>query len=278
MSAFEKIPIEKVERYWDARPCNIRHSAKEIGSMEYFNEVEKRKYFVEPHIPLFADFPRWKGKKVLEIGCGIGTDTINFARNGAEVTAIDLSGKSLEIARQRAQVFGLSNNISFYQGNCEELDQIVPVKAYDLVYSFGVIHHTPNPERAIAQIGKYLRGIQGELRMMVYSKVSYKLFWIMKEENVWDMSRIDELVARNSEAETGCPVTYTYTFREVQEFLREFVILDLRKAHIFTWDIDAYKRYEYIKDTSWSGISDKQLTELERELGWHTLVRARLCS
>jgi 2-polyprenyl-3-methyl-5-hydroxy-6-metoxy-1,4-benzoquinol methylase len=276
MSVFEKVAIEKVELYWDARPCNIRHSAKPIGSREYFDDVEKRKYFVESHIPAFADFSRWKGKRVLEIGCGIGTDTINFARHGAKVTAIDLSGKSLEIARQRALVFGLSDMISFYQGNCEELDQIVPVEAYDLVYSFGVIHHTPNPGRAIEQIGKYLRGIQSELRMMVYSKASYKLFWIMKEENVWDMSRIDELIARNSEAETGCPVTYTYTFREVRELLRGFDILDLRKAHIFTWDIDAYKRYEYIKDTAWSGVSERQLTELEQELGWHTLVRARL--
>ena len=111
---------------------------------------------------------------------------------------------------------------------------------------------------------------------MVYSKVSYKLFWIMKEENVWDMSRIDELISRSSEAQTGCPVTYTYTFREVQDLLKGFDVLELHKAHIFTWDIDAYKRYEYKKDAAWAGISETQLEELERELGWHTLVRARL--
>src|SRR5215470_19130348 len=99
--------VEDVRRYWNARPCNIRHSQKPIGSREYFDEVEARKYFVEPHIPGFADFERWQGKRVLEIGCGIGTDTMNFARAGAEVTAVDLSEKSLEIARQRASVYGL---------------------------------------------------------------------------------------------------------------------------------------------------------------------------
>ena len=72
--------ITQVHDYWNARPCNIRHSTKPVGTREYFDEVEARKYLVESHIPGFADFQRWKGKKVLEIGCGIGTDTINFAR------------------------------------------------------------------------------------------------------------------------------------------------------------------------------------------------------
>lgn len=275
MSVFEQVPIQQVQNYWDARPCNLLHSPQPIGTREYFDEVERRKYFVEPHIHGFAEFSKWASKRVLEIGCGIGTDTINFARSGAEVTAIDLSGKSLEIAMQRAQVFGLRDHIRFYQGNCEKLDQIVPVEAYDLVYSFGVIHHTPHPDRAIEQIKKYLAA-DGELRLMVYSKVSYKLFWIMKEEGIWDMGRLDELIAKNSEAQTGCPVTYTYTFNEVQSLLHGFEILEICKAHIFTWDIDAYKRYEYKKDAAWAGVSDNQLAELERELGWHTLVRACL--
>src|SRR6201987_815639 len=93
--------IADVRKYWDDRPCNIRHSPKPVGSREYFDEVEARKYMVEPHIPGFAEFEKWRGKKVLEIGCGIGTDTLNFARHGARVTSVDLSEKSLELARQR---------------------------------------------------------------------------------------------------------------------------------------------------------------------------------
>jgi SAM-dependent methyltransferase len=274
MTGFTDVPIENVQRYWNARPCNIRHSSRPVGSREYFDEVEARKYFVEPHIPGFAEFPRWRGKRVLEIGCGIGTDTINFARAGAHVTAVDLSEESLKVARKRAEVFNLADRIRFVSGNSEELDRVVPVEPYDLVYSFGVFHHTPRPDRAIRCIRNYMT-VNSELRLMIYSKASYKLFWIMKEEGVWDMGRLDELIARNSEAQTGCPVTYTYTFNEARSLLSGFDILEMRKAHIFTWDVAAYKNYEYVKDAAWAGVSDEQLAELERELGWHLLIRAR---
>src|SRR3954469_19881138 len=118
---FETVPIDSVRTFWNARPCNIRHSQKPVGSKEYFDEVEARKYFVEPHIPAFADFARWRGKRVLEVGCGIGTDTINFARNGADVTVAELSDESMKVAQQRAEVFGLSDRIQFHSGNAEEL-------------------------------------------------------------------------------------------------------------------------------------------------------------
>ena len=138
---FEQVEIRRVQEYWNARPCNIRHSTKAVGSKEYFDEVEARKYMVEPHIPAFAEFERWRGRRVLEIGCGLGTDTINFARHGARVTAVDLSEKSLELARARAAVFGLQDQIQFYSANAEELSRSVPVEPYDLIYSFDVMSH-----------------------------------------------------------------------------------------------------------------------------------------
>jgi SAM-dependent methyltransferase len=264
-----------VRDYWNARPCNIRHSPQPVGSKEYFDEVTARKYFVESHIPQFAEFERWAGKRVLEIGCGIGTDTLSFAQNGARVTAVDLSEKSLEVARQRAEVFGQQDRIDFFHGNSEELTSFVPAARYDLVYSFGVIHHTPHPDRVLQQVQHYMDA-QSELRLMVYSKASYKLFQIMREEGVWDLSRLDELIARNSEAQTGCPVTYTYTYDEARALLQGYEILDMRKAHIFTWDVEAYKRYEYKKDPAWAQVGDEELQSLEKELGWHLLIRARL--
>lgn len=151
LQRFHDVPIEVVRGFWDSRPCNIRHSPKPVGTREYFEEVTARKYFVEPHIPRFAQFERWCGKRVLEIGCGIWTDTISFAQAAAQVTAVDVSDRSLAIARQRAEVYGF-DDVRFYCANAEELTKLVPVQPYDLVYSYGVIHHTRRPEHVIGQI------------------------------------------------------------------------------------------------------------------------------
>ena len=135
--------IGEVLSYWNQRPCNIRHSTKDVGSREYFDEVEARKYFVEPHIPAFAQFPRWASRQVLEIGCGLGTDAVNFSRHGAAYTGVELSDVSLALARKRFEVFGLPG--TFVCQNAETLDRVLPNATFDLVYSFGVIHHTPHP-------------------------------------------------------------------------------------------------------------------------------------
>ena len=207
---FADVPITRCATFWNTRPCNIRHSSKEVGTREYFDEVEQRKYFVEPHIPGLRSSRAGGRQRVLEIGCGIGTDTINFARAGAQVTAVELSEQSAAIWRGGGSRYSGSEIArSDPRRQRRRAPDTRPRQTFDLVYSFGVIHHSPHPRRIIEHVMRYMTP-ESELRLMVYARVSYKLFWIMKEEDIWDMSRIDELIARNSEAQTGCPVTYTY--------------------------------------------------------------------
>lgn len=264
--------MESVKKFWNERPCNIRHSLAEIGTRQYFDEVEQRKYFVEPHIPSFADFQLWSGKSVLEIGCGIGTDSINFLRAGAKLTAIDVSEESVRISKKRAEVYNFDPTC-FTVENAEELD--LPYKTYDLVYSFGVIHHSPHPRKIIEQISKHQVSGQ-ELRIMVYSKISYKLFWAMHTFDKWDMGCMNETIREYAEAQHGCPYAETYTFDEIKELLSPwYEIIDIHKDHIFKWDIDKYINKEYEIDSTWKNVSEKNFKSLEKELGWHTLVQAK---
>jgi len=270
---FSDVPLSAVKEYWNSRPCNYRHSLAPVGTREYFDDVEARKYKVEPHIPAFADFAKYKGKRVLEVGCGLGTESVNFARAGAQVTSVDLSDESLQLCKKRFEVFGLTAN--FFSGNAEELASFLPAGSqFDLIWSFGVIHHTPHPEKCVEQFKKLLAP-GGELKIMVYSKVSYKLFFLMRETGVWDFGKMDKLIATYSEAQTGCPVTYTYTFEECHDLLKGFEINALSKDHIFCWDIDEYKKYKYVKEACWKNLPEEQFCKLEKELGWHTLITAK---
>jgi 2-polyprenyl-3-methyl-5-hydroxy-6-metoxy-1,4-benzoquinol methylase len=267
---FGEVAIGRVKEYWNARPCNIRHSTAPVGSRQYFDEVEARKYFVESHIPGFAEFERWGGKRVLEIGCGIGTDTVNFARQGAQVSSVDLSEKSLELARQRVKVYGLEGQVQFYLGNAEELSSVVPVEGYDLIYSFGVIHHTPHPERVLEEATKYAQA-GTTVKVMVYHRRSYKVAWIVLTEGKGRFWKLDELVARNSEAQTGCPVTYTYSREEGRGLLERhgFRVREARVEHIFPYRIRDYVQYRYVKEAYFRWMPEGMFRGLEKRVGWH---------
>src|SRR5205814_2253616 len=145
------------------------------------------------------------GKKVLEIGCGIGTDTINFARAGAEVTVAELSDESMKVAQQRAEVYDLDGRVHFNNGNAEQLTEVVPVEPFDLVYSFGVIHHSPHPERILEQVRSYVRH-GTTLKVMVYNRVSWKVLWIVLKYGRGDFRKAKQLIAEHSEAQFGSPV------------------------------------------------------------------------
>lgn len=272
---FAEVPTEKVQEYWDRRPCNIRHSTAEIGTKQYFDEVEARKYFVEPNIPKFAEFAKWKGKRVLEIGCGIGTDTMNFARAGATVTAVDLSSESIKIAKQRAEVMGLADKITFIQADAERLSEYVTPEAYDLVYSFGVIHHSPHPERIVEQVKTHFVKPGSTVKIMVYNRRSWKVFWILMSYGKGQFWKLDELIATHSEAQTGCPVTYSYTKKTLGRLLGAgFKDHHYWADHIFPYVIPKYVKYEYVKNWYWRWMPEPMFHGIERMMGWHLMVTA----
>lgn len=265
--------MKEIKKYWNKRPCNIRYSKKKIGTEEYFNEVEKKRYFVEPHIIDFANFLKWKNKKVLEIGCGIGTDTINFARNNSKVTAIDISEKSLKICKKRFNCFNLF--AKFYCGNAEKLSEIIPQEKFDLVYSFGVIHHTNNPKNILNQIKKFCKK-DTEIRVMLYSKISWKVLRIFLKYGKMKFWKINELIKKYSEAQFGCPVTYVYTFKKIKKLFKDFEITKIYKKHMFPYKINKYINNEYEKIWLFKFMPKFIFNFLQKIFGEHILIIAKI--
>ena len=254
------VTIDQVRDYWNNRPCNLRHSQSPVGTKEYFEEVEARRYANEPHNYTFPEFDRWKGKRVLEIGCGIGTDAVNFARAGANYTGIDLSAESVKIAKQRFEVFGLTGEI--FEANAEELDNVFdPHEKFDLIYSFGVIHHAPRPERVVAHLPGLLKD-DGECRVMLYAKNSWKNMLI---EANWDQP----------EAQDNCPQAVTYTKEEARELFRAFDNVHVDQDFIFPWNIEHYVKYEYVKQPWFEAMPDELFKIMEKSLGWHLMITAK---
>ena len=246
--------------FWNNRPCNVRHSSKTQGTKEYFDEVEKKKFFVEPHIKSFSHFNEWNGKKVLEIGCGLATAGINFARYGAEYTGVELSADSLALAKKRFDVYNQYGN--FYEGNAEELTNFLPEDKYHLIYSWGVLHHTPHPEKAMAEISKYLAK-DGVFKLMLYASESWKNYMI-------------SIGLDQPEAQYGCPVAYTYTEEEIYDLLGDhFEVVSIERDHIFPYQIEPYKKGEYIKEPWFETMPDEMFEVLEKKLGWHLLITAK---
>jgi ubiquinone/menaquinone biosynthesis C-methylase UbiE len=272
---FGDTPLDRVRDYWDRRPCNVRHSPLPIGTREYFDQVEKRKYLVEPHIPAFADFGHWAGARVLEVGCGIGTDTINFARAGAVVTAADLSSESLRLASKRADVFDLSDRITFVETDAESMEGVPDEPVFDLVYSFGVIHHTPHPELVLQKVRRRMP-TGGVLKLMVYNRYSWKVGGVVLRYGKGRFWAVDRLVAEHSEAQTGCPVTFSYTRRSVRHLVEQagFCVDSIAVDHIFPYRVKDYVEYRYVKNFPFSVLPNGVTRAMERRLGWHLLVTA----
>jgi len=249
---------ENIKKFWDNRPCNINHSSKEFMSKEYFDEVEKKKYLVESHIPNFSNFEKYKNKKVLEIGCGIGTSAVMFARAGADYVGVELSTESLNITKMRFEIFNLKG--AFYTLNAENMD-IFEDDTYDLVYSYGVIHHAENPEKVIDEAYRVLKS-DGELKLMLYAEDSWKKMII-------DMN-LDQY-----EAQHNCPIVYTYTKEEIYELLRHFSNISIEQEHIFPYKIEDYKNNTYNYVEYFASMSPEIFSALEKKLGWHLCITCR---
>ena len=248
---------ERVRAFWQEHPCGTKFSAAELGTREFFDRIEAHRYGKEWHIPAAANFDSTRGLKVLEIGCGLGTDGAQFAKAGADYTGIDLTEASIELARKRFELAGLKGE--FRVADAEQLD--FADETFDLVYSHGVLHHTPDIEAAVREIYRVLKP-GGRAMVMLYHRGSYnyrigirvlrragagllksesgiKLVHTLTGEPIDSLrehaqlanangnSSADDFLSQSTDG-AGNPLARVYSRREAQQLFRDFRQVELR--------------------------------------------------
>lgn len=248
-----------VQHFWDDTPCGTGNIAYPEGTLEYFEAVAENRNQLEPFVAEYAQFEKWAGKRILEVGCGAGTDLLRFANAGAYVTAIDLSPHSASLASSRLQAYNCHGNVLV--GDAENL----PFKSneFDLIYSWGVLHHTPDTERAIHEIYRITKP-GGEICIMLYhrhSLVALQLYLLFGLFAFRPFQSIEDILAHHHES----PGTKAYTVAEVRQLFSAFqgLKVDIR---LTPYDL-RHKRNKYLP--RWVGKL------IPHHFGWFLVIQGQ---
>lgn len=210
---------EDVRRYWNQEACGTaRPIVGEVPelSREWFERIESYRYDLEPFIHSVAQFTRHHGQRMLEIGVGAGTDHLQWARAGLECHGVDLTERAIEVTRTRLALYGLTSHL-------QRIDAEIlpfPDQSFDLVYSWGVIHHAEHPERIIAEVRRVLKP-NGLFIGMLYGRHSLVALKLWVKYGVL-RGRPDRTLAHVVAHHMESPGTKAYTIREVRELYAQF--------------------------------------------------------
>ena len=193
--------IDAIARYWNERIHDLEMTEHPVGSKEFFDDLDDYRFDKLHYLPRVVDFGGFRGKTLLEVGCGIGTDLVRFARAGALVTGLDLSTTAIELAKQNFALHGVTAR-ELRVGNGEALP--FPDNCFDVVYGHGVVQYTANAPRLIAECHRVLKP-GGEAIFMVYNRVS----WLNA------MSKLMKVQLEHEDA----PVLKKYSIGEFRELL-----------------------------------------------------------
>lgn len=218
---------QRAREQWSRDPAGaIYGRGHEFGTREFFDTVERHRYMeYAPWMPEVMGFNEFKGARLLEVGCGMGTDLLQFARGGARVTGIDLTPRSIEISRRHFEIYGQSGDFAI--SDCEKL----PFKSesFDVVYSNGVLHHTPDTAGAVREVHRVLRR-GGQARVMLYHRGSIN-YWgeiilrhgLLRGELLRGRSA-EEIMSRYVEVNEGggCPLVKVYSRKQARKLFPMF--------------------------------------------------------
>jgi len=162
---------KSVENFWNSAPCGSKLSNQDHATRGYFLEIENRRYGHQPHILSMLAKIDWRGKRILEIGTGVGTDARNIIARGATYEGINVDQGSVDLTAKAFKAFAVQANVQ----KCSATALTYSDRSFDVVYSFGVLHHIPDVDQAISEIHRVLKP-GGQVLVMLYNKTSINYY------------------------------------------------------------------------------------------------------
>jgi ubiquinone/menaquinone biosynthesis C-methylase UbiE len=259
----------RAREQWGADPCGAVHGQQfEFGTREFFDEVERHRYTeYAPWMREVMGFDHFPGAKLLEIGCGMGSDLLQFARGGAVVTGADLTPRSVETSRRRFQLYEQPGTFVLTDG--EHLP--FPDGSFDVVYSNGVLHHTPDTAGAVREVHRVLR-TGGTAKVMLYFRDSLN-YWaemflrrgvitgeLLRGRSMGDV--MSRWVEYNEQG--GRPLVKVYSRKQARQLFGDFneVKLDVRQI--------TRPEVRFLSPI----ISDRMLDRIGNKFGWNVIITA----
>ena len=192
-----------IRDYWNEHIHDLEVATEQIGSLGFFNQLDEYRFDKLRYLPKTVKFDGYKGKQLLEIGCGVGIDLVRFAQGGTKVTGVDLAEVSINLAQENFSQRGLEADLRVMNGEDLDFDD----DSFDVVYAHGVLQYTSDAEKMVSEIVRVLRP-QGDAIMMVYNRNS----WLNA------MSKVMKVGLEHEDA----PVLNKYSASEFKRMLSPF--------------------------------------------------------
>ncbi|HEX8847649.1 MAG TPA: methyltransferase domain-containing protein [Pyrinomonadaceae bacterium] len=268
----EQLVAEKLHarEQWSQDPCGARYGAKyEFATREFFDEVERHRYQeYAPWMPEVMGFDAFAGKRLLEVGCGMGTDLLQFARGGALCTGVDLTPRSVEISSLHFGLYGMRADFVLADG--ERLP--FADESFDVVYSNGVLHHTPDTAGAVRELHRVLRP-GGVAKVMLYHRNSL-YYWteivlhrgVLRGHFLRGHST-EEIMSRYVEysEHDARPLVKVYSRRQASELFELFREVRTEVEQMIRQEL------RFLRPL----VSEKMFRRLSRSAGWNVIITAR---
>ena len=261
---------QRAREQWDKDPAGAVYGREhEFGTREFFDEVERHRYQeYAPWMPELMGFNEFSGATLLEVGCGMGTDLLQFARGGAKVTGVDLTPRSIETSRRHLELYGQTGEFAI--ADCERLP--FAGESFDVVYSNGVLHHTPDTAGAVRDIYRILKP-GGQARVMLYHRGSWA-YWsqvvlrygILRGEFLRGTSAND-IMSRYVEfnAGGGRPLVKAYSRREARALFSMFREVKIDVAQLLR------EEFYFLSEL----LPESAFRKLRTTLGWNVIISAK---